>query len=116
MMRMRWIFFICFLNISFLLVSRDDDENDRGITKSESSFEPDRFECVFFFCGIELAVETIPSEEKNNDSDLTKIEDGDEEKINSIQCDNCQESFLTSEQFNQHRLYQCSFLTGSLLS
>lgn len=36
----------------------------------------------------------------------------DEQKFSSIKCDSCQELFTSSEQFNQHRLYQCSFLTG----
>ena len=64
-----------------------------------------------------MAVESTTFSNKI-DPDVMKIEEQeqeqehDEEKISTIQCDNCQESFPNSEQFNQHRLYECSFLTG----
>ena len=58
---------------------------------------------------IELATESIRS--NSIDSAITTE---DEQSSSSIKCDNCQEIFLTSEQFNQHRLYQCSFFIGNI--
>ncbi|CAF1118685.1 unnamed protein product [Adineta steineri] len=64
----------------------DDDENSELITKK-------------------FATESI----RSNSIDST-VTTEDEQQNSSIKCDNCQEIFLTSEQFNHHRLYQCSFL------
>jgi formylmethanofuran dehydrogenase subunit E len=63
----------------------------------------------FIYLFIEFATESIRSD--SIDSTIT-IEN--EQKNSSIKCDSCQELFLTSEQFNQHRLYQCSFFTGNI--
>lgn len=55
----------------------------------------------------ELVTESLQSD--SIDSNITLDND---EKSSTIKCDSCQEAFQTSEQFNQHRLYQCSFLIG----
>ncbi|CAF3354296.1 unnamed protein product [Rotaria sp. Silwood1] len=68
-------------------VSKDEDENAIPIAKKQ-------------------ATESIRS-----DSIDSTITTEDEQKPSSIKCDSCQEIFQTSELFNQHRLYQCTFLT-----
>lgn len=55
-----------------------------------------------------MATESLQSD--SIDSSLTV---DNEEKPSTIKCDSCQELFQTSEQFNRHRLYQCSFLPGN---
>lgn len=91
----------------FLLVSHDEDENGPSIPKSKSLVHS--YFVSFTLNRLELAVESNQSD--SIDSTVT-IED--ESKSNSIQCDNCEENFASSEQFNQHRLHQCSLLTGSI--
>ena len=59
------------------------------------------------FFAIELVTESLQSD--SIDSSFTL---DNEEKSSTIKCDSCRELFQTSEQFNQHRLYQCSFLIG----
>ena len=96
-------------NRLFFAVSQDEDDNAIPTAKSKSLDRPRHRggvkESLFIF--VELATESIRSD--SIDSSVTTEE---EPKRSPIKCDSCQESFLTSEQFNQHRLYQCSCLPG----
>ena len=65
-------------------------------------------ESLFDIVIIGLVTESLQSD--SIDSSVTL---DNEEKPSTIKCDSCQELFQTSEQFNQHRLYQCSFLPGN---
>ena len=67
------------------------------------------FSSYTFIFFIELATESI----RSDSVDSTNTIENEQQSL-TIKCDSCQEIFLTSEQFNQHRLYQCSFLTGNI--
>ncbi|CAF0811851.1 unnamed protein product [Adineta ricciae] len=84
-------------------MSRRKQTNPRAI-KRDVSREDDGDNLIF-------NVKKFASESVQSDSrDSTQTVEDDQPNL-SIKCDNCQESFLTSEQFNHHRLYQCSFVT-----
>lgn len=92
------------------LVSNDEDDNPIPLAKSREIKKRDLmiFERIFLYLLIEIATEST----RSDSIDSTKTIE-DEQRNSPIKCDTCQEIFSTSEQFNQHRLYQCSFLTGN---
>ncbi|CAF2182480.1 unnamed protein product [Rotaria magnacalcarata] len=83
-------------------MSRRKQTNPRAIKRDVSKDEDDNS----IPAAKKIATESIRSD--SIDSIMTTE---DEQKNSSLKCDTCQELFLTSELFNQHRLYQCSFLT-----
>ncbi|UJR26069.1 hypothetical protein I4U23_007415 [Adineta vaga] len=84
-------------------MSRRKQTNPRAI-KRDASEDNDGDNSVS--TAKKFAIESIRS--NSIDSSITTEND---QQNTSIKCDNCQEIFLTSEHFNHHRLYQCSFFT-----
>ena len=95
-------------------VSQDEDENSEPTAKSKPCSGRRRRRSlsvcsapIVLCLPLEQAADSIRS-----DSFDSTLATDDDQKYSSIKCDSCQELFATSEQFNQHRLYRCSFLTG----
>lgn len=102
-------FFLVLFHFCFnCIVSREDDgDNSISNVKSKRKSDCKHLSPNTFHCRSEFASDYVQSDSR----DSSQTTEDDQPNL-SIKCDNCQENFLTSEQFNHHRLYQCSFLTG----
>lgn len=98
--------YICFIQ---LLVNTT---KNRLWQRKVSFCHDDKF-CWLDLFFLELAVQTSSESETVDPTSLVSSTVTDDEPREAvIKCDSCQATFLTSEQFSQHRLYHCSFLPG----